>query len=53
VAGEHHQRLVGGEEVLDPGQRRAELAPRSQALERVELREPLRAQGGGNAAVEL
>ena len=30
VAGEDDQRLVGGEEVVDPGERRAELAARGE-----------------------
>ena len=53
VAGEDDERLVGGEEVLDPGQRRARLAARRQPLERVELRQPLGPQRGGDLRLEL
>ena len=53
VAGEHDERLVGGEEVLDPGERRAALAARGEPAQRVELGEPLGAQRGGDLAVEL
>ena len=53
VAGEHHQWLLGGEEVLDPRQRRGQLAAGGQALQGAELGQALRAQGGGDLGVEL
>ena len=53
VAGEHDQRLTRGEEVMDPGQRRGELAARGEPLERRQLRQPLGAQRRGDLGVEL
>ena len=53
VTGEHDQRLAGGEEVIDPGQRRRELAASGQALEGPQLSEALGAQRGGDPGVEL
>ena len=53
MAGEHHQRLLGGEEVLDPRQRRRQLAAGGEALQGAELGQPLRAQRGGDLGVEL
>ena len=53
VAGEDDERLAGGEEVVDPGQRGVELAARGQALQRAELRQALGAQRRGDARVEL
>jgi hypothetical protein len=44
VRGEDDERLLGGQEVVDPGQRRAELAAAREPAQRVELREPLGAQ---------
>ena len=53
VPGEDDERLVGGEEVLDPGERRVPLAGGGQPPERVELGEALGAQRGGDLLVEL
>ena len=53
VAGEDHERLARGEEVVDPGQGGVELAASRQALQRPELRQALGAQGRGDAGVEL
>ena len=53
VAGEDDERLVGREEVLDPRHRRVALAARGEPAQRVELREPLRAQRRGDLALEL
>ena len=53
VAGEHDQRLLGLQEVVDPGQRRAELAARGQPPQRVELREALGAQRRLDLRLEL
>jgi hypothetical protein len=44
VAGEYDERLARGEEVVDPRERRVELAASGEALQRRELREALRAQ---------
>ena len=53
VAGEDDERLARFEEVVDPRQRRVELAARGEALERRELREPLGAQDGRDLRIEL
>ena len=53
VGGEDDQRLLGGQEVVDPGQRGAELPPPGQRAQRVELGEPLGAQRGRHLALEL
>ena len=53
VRGEDHERLLGRQEVVDPGQRRAELAARGEPAQRVELGEPLGAQGRLDLALEL
>ena len=50
VAREDDERLAGGQEVVDPGQRRVQLAARGQALQRAELRQALGAQRRGDAA---
>ena len=53
VAGEDDERLARGEEVVDPRQRRGELAARGEPLQRAELREALGAQRRGDPRVEL
>jgi hypothetical protein len=53
VAREHDQRLARGQEVLDPGQRRGELAARRQPLKGPELGQALRPQRGRDPGVEL
>ena len=53
VAGEDDQRLAGGQEVVDPGQRGVQLAAGGEALERAELGQALGAQRRRDLGVEL
>ncbi len=53
VVGEHHEALAGGEEVVDPRQRRVQLAARGKQLERVQPHQALGAQRRGDLRVEL
>src|SRR5206468_1611210 len=53
VVREDDERLVGGQEVVDPRDRGGELAAGGEALERVELRQALGTQRRGDPRVEL
>ena len=53
VAGEHDEPLAGAAEVVDPAQRRRELAARRQQLQRVQAHEPFGAERSRDLRVEL
>ena len=52
VLGEDHQRLAGCQEVVDPGKRGGQLAPRGELAQVVEAHELLRAQRGRDLGVD-